>query len=1377
MSISLTAEAIIFSINAAIKLGRNTQRAYARSIKSKSIVLPLPMFDATPNIDRAHRFFEDKDEKLGGHQFVAQIEQLGFLFARFDTHGLLPDQGQAYIEYYQSLRGTLQADQADTIDDSRLNADDLVSLLRIRQWEQGRMPKNRPLQLIAGTLVELGIDYFSQVPGALNTHSSMGKAMRSFLSAIDDIPFSDSDEFKEMSATILPKLFISAAEVMGDLSADLSSDVRLQRFIQTTSKGIAEDVFKRMKDLRGPAATETVEWGQLLLRSMVKNAGNYVCNASSELFDTNEGGSQLIRETGLVLLDAILADPHQLGLKQGFNVETMDKLVAAALRTTAEHPHMISNKDGIRQIISSIAQAMADSGIRRPDLLPELARLILAQSAEHLPLLWHPGQENGQHLLVLTVRQLMMALSQPTTGEGTWRPQLSKGQILGIAENLFDEVVRNPQWIKEKANERPMLRQTLDVTFAALGQVPKDERFSTEVLQYLIQLNIRTVATNQAVLNTLKWADDQRETAILHKALDLVFAALFQQESIGKVQQIAMMTHLLDYVMETIVIQHPNEKGLLLIDMVLFRYTTIDYSQGFNRALSDDLINATLGVLNEHPQLATKHGALQPIISGVAGALDSSQFRDPMLLPELLRLVMLHTGRNMDLVLNADTNTPRYLLVSALQQMLAVLSTKPAAGQWQPHLSNAALLGITESLFDQLVQRPDWLVPTGQAGTPFGAVVESVFGALRQLPPQQRLAPGTLELVLQTGMRAAIVNPALLQKIAWGSDAQEATILNKAFDLLFARTFGEASDEEAGGMLADWLAYISEVALMQHPDSRGLALIDLVLFRAPHVNYGQGFNRELADALIQSGLSVMQTHPQLVAHPKSLQAIAAGVAAALDVDDFRSAGLMPALLRLALEQTGRHAALVLDADTGSPRYLAVVAMQQLLGALSTQPAEDHWRPQWSPAQLLPLTEALIGHLSLHPQWIIAPAGSRSIWEDMLGGIFATLASMPEGQRLNEHTVARLLNSSLRAAASSPALLQRVQWMDDTAESTLLNKALDMVFAYAYPAEGAAVPDALALLDDMLAYTLSELLPRHPDKKGLLLLHLVTFQDPQAGILRQFARQPTETLVDAGLLLLSKQPDLVSREGVFQKIVQDVATSARAAKTDDLSELWPELMRLTLYYAADQTDLVANVRPNGPRYILAVAIEQTLKAVAAKPKRGKWKPTLTSDQVTDVVDVVLAHAVKNPQWVSRDELILIVLLAIFEALECIPRSRSLSYDTVRLLITYGLRAVSFRRQLVVDVITEQGKKKLVLTYSLEALFITLYDEQNQSSGTWTLSQTEILHAVLDSYLMRLTEYPAEQASIDEAMAKIKDAIEDLNNNLAFSIDNLIEDLES
>ncbi len=89
--------------------------------------------------------------------------------------------------------------------------------------------------------------------------------------------------------------------------------------------------------------------------------------------------------------------------------------------------------------------------------------------------------------------------------------------------------------------------------------------------------------------------------------------------------------------------------------------------------------------------------------------------------------------------------------------------------------------------------------------------------------------------------------------------------------------------------------------------------------------------------------------------------------------------------------------------------------------------------------------------------------------------------------------------------------------------------------------------------------------------------------------------------------------------------------------------------------------------------------------------------------------------------------------------------------------------------MVNVIQQDGsRKQLVLSYALEGLFIKLYDKNNQSSGTWTLTQGEIITAVIDLFLLRLSQVPAQQEEVDKALQAIQSAIDKLNQNLAFSL---------
>jgi hypothetical protein len=1638
MAISLTAEAIILAINSAIKLGDRLQRAYANSIKAKAILLPLPKFSDPPNAHRAHRYFEHEAGKV----FLPQVERLKLLFDTFENDNLPPEEEAEYIDYYLRLRSQLEKlEGGDSEDDSDLNLENMLALMRVRQWESGKMPRSSPIKMVAGTLVEIGIDYFNQVPGALNPQSSLGRVMKSFLSAVDDIEFEEIENLnlKDISELVVPRLFITAAESLEVLSKDISSDEKIQAFIAATSRGIAAEVIDKT---RHPADDEAVRWGELVLRSMVKNAGEYVFNAPGEIFNTNEGMTRLIQNTGQLLLEAILSSPNGINLKEGFNMDTLDRVTRAALGVIAEHPKLIDGRDGMREIVMGVSAALAEAGlVNRPHLLPDLVQLILEHTAGNFHLIIHEGpDEERKHLLVLAVQQLLLAMAE-SMPDDQLKFHFPKGQLLLIAGNILDEVVANPNWVLAKTGDNTLLRETLDATFRALSGIPKEQRLNRNTLQTIIQVNVRTVVTNQSVLARVQWGTQAEEVTILQKALDLVFHFIFTSGEVAPAERVHLLSELLRYISKTILAHHPDERGLLLIDMILFQYPNVDYSGGFNPKLADGLIDAALNVLQTHPELISDQVSLQGILSGVAGGLQASSFRKAGLLPELTRLLLDATAKNIHLIVRTEAEAPQYLLVSALQQILTALSVKTDETEhWQPRLTAAQLVGITENIFDRLIQHPQWLVPNATGNSLFGSVIHAVFGALQSMPKSERLQAQNLELIIQLGLSTAISHPQLLDKIHWGDDEEEVVILQHALQLTVSFVF-ERSTIQGGDrlqLMVDLLHYILEGIMQRHPNKKGLLLIDLILFEDPDVDFSQGFRPQLADQLIQATLKVLDYRPDLITSEIALQHIIEGVAGALKTSGYRRKGLLPDLLRLILECTSDNLQLIIHIESDRPDFLLVTALQQLLTALSKDVTEEgQWRPDLSGEDVMGIATAVFDDFLQYPEWILPQDGAHTLFEEVIATCLDSLRGLPKEERLNPaliseiirlalqtaavspnllkrlhwgtdeeeavllqhalqltiafvfertHTtggqrlelftdllhfvlemlmarhpnkkglllldlvlfedpevdysrgfepklydelvhaaikvldyrpdlitgnaafqhiiegvtgalkesgfrrpglvpelirmilectaeniqliisdetgekprfllvialqsllrhlstpaeadekwhprlnaaqmldiveevldylvihshlvtekigegtlfseavqavfnalkqlpptyrlqpgnLAWLLQTSLRSVAGSRLLLSTIKWGPDEEEAVILEKALDLVFAYTFPAEGAERGEAL---ERVLEYVLDFILRHHQDKKALLLLYLILFEDPTLGPRKLPQDQEVEDLIQTALQLLEAYPSLVTNDAVWQKIIQDTARALRDSDLD-MPELLPELLRLTLLRTAENADLLTKVTAGSRQYVLTVAMEQVLRAIAEKPKNGIWKPQLSPTQILDILELCLEVMIQNPLWV-KDNMLQVVLAALFEALQRVPEERKLPYYTIRLLIENGLKAVSFRKNLVIEVVHRQGRRQLIaLTYALENLFITLYNEDEATeAATWTLTQTTVLDAILDSFLLGLVEGPITKEAIDEALRPLKDAIADLAGNVAFSLDELLKELE-
>ncbi len=1391
---AMTADAILFAINSAIRLGRNAQRAYAISLTSRSITLPLPESDQQPNSDKAQEYFDNDDELVGGAQYLTRIEELKDLHHRF-KHGmgadmLTTEEDQRYIDYFVKLSSIQRRDNNVEIkeddNENRIDADELVALLSIRQYTFDKNKHHRPLQMVAGTLVEIGIDYFNRTPGALNDQSASGRAIKHFLHALDDIPFSDNPNLRKHSYKILPKLFISAAETLADISTDITEDPKVQAFIQSAGKGIAEDLFQRLDQLDPDRQEEAVQWGRLLLRSTISNAGEYVFNAPDEVFNTNKGTSKLIRSTGNILLEQILKDPNGLNLKAGFNVDTLDRMMQSTFAVMAEHPRMFIRRPGFEQIVSGVSDALKGYSFRRPDYFPELVRLVLENTGRHLQLFWQkegepmaPQVQNAEQLIIQAVQLILAELSQPVDDDN-WRPRLSKSQLLGITEDLLDLVVTNPGWIEREVDNKPLLGAVIRATIDALARLPRDQRLSASTFQWLLEVNLRAVAANELVLQKITWADDDTEEMVLQQALSAVFAYVFHRDETTAGDRINLLVDLLDYVLEIIIQRHPDHRGLLLLDLVLFESEGVDFGGGFNRELADALVNAALSALAAHPDLITRKKVLGIVISEIASALDASSFRRSDLMIELVRLSLESLALNAELVIDADTGQPKFLLVVFMRELLLALTTKEEGEDvWQPQLTPAETYLIIDRMTTELIANPNWLIKGPDGQVVFAEVLSAVRNALKTVPAGTKLTPDQLEQLIILAMRTVATSQVVLDKVSWGTDTEEKAILERAFTIVGSFVFNDLklSGTERIERFVELSDYVLELVLSHHPDSRGLMLIQLILFGEQDIDYSRGIDDAFLTELLESALRVFQLHPNLISKDDAIQAIVSDTAAALDAADLRQPGILPELVRLILENTAVNAHLVIDAHTDQPRFLLVVALRTFLMELSALNTNNRWSPRLSGDSLLLIAENMMDEVVAHPEWLQAgPNQQNTLWQEVVSAVLNGLGELPKGHRLAPETLENILLIALYTTANSPTLLDKIKWADDEQEKVILNKALELIISYVYPPNTDPSPQRTEMFLNLLEFTLDTIISQYPNRRALLLLDLVFFES-EVDLAQGFDQELAEELVAAAIEVIHAHPGLITDDAVFRKILRDVAGALRASRVP-LKHLLPEIFRLVLRESAGHLETLMNISsPNSPRILLAVAIEQALR-VLTRTRRGIWSPSLSEEQLLFTLETIIQRVIENPRWIDDNKLVQVTLEALYTAMGEIRHGHSLPFATVHLLIEAAFDAVGQRRQLVLNFVDAGGgEQKLILEYGLGDIFLKLYDEQGDTSGAWTLTQAETLQTILTHYFMRLAIGPADKATVDKINKVIFDALNNINNNLAFTLDELIEELEN
>jgi hypothetical protein len=1377
MSATLTVDAIIFSIHSAIKLGRGLEKAYANSIKGKAIVLPLPAINPEVNFTRMTRFFDEEEGsvfvkpkiKIAGKtvlnpQFMPLFKELNDKAQQGEdnlSEGEKVEYQQCFLTLYKMEKGI-----------SDISYKDVEVIFQIRQWEKGMIPNPSPLQMVAGTLVEIGVDYFNQIPGAIRSDSTAGKFVKSFLTAIDGVEFAENDNLKHtLVKELIPKLFVSTAETLGEEADRITDNEKLQRFIGESTKGIAKDIYTRIDKL-GTAddQEEVIRWGQLVFRSMIKNAGTYVVNSSGDLFGVGDQEAALIKSVGEEIMSALLdQDSGGVKLKNLFTPETLDEVVKAALEVVAQYPELVSKRNGVKEIVSGVASAVAQSGIKQPGIVPEIARLILLNTAGNLEALWDINDPNAKHLLVSASHQILTALTAKP-GE-KWKPKLTKHQIIILLEDLLEDVVANPDWINAKVNDDSLLSDILDSTFNALKGVSEGNRLNFNTLELVLEINIRTVATSKLALKKIKWGNRQEEVTIINHALNLVFSFVFTQKR--SADRTVLLIDLLDYIMEVLVAQHPNSKGLLLTKLILQEDFEVIKSNGFDRETADLIVEATLGVLSAHPDLISKNEALQNMITGVALALSKSGINQPGIISEFIRLTLVHAAGNMNLIIKSDDHDPEHLFVIALQQIVTIISKKPSSGKWKPKITGTQLLMISENLLEEVVHNPAWITDKINDNSLMSEVLNSTFGALENVPEGQRFSLSTLELLIQLNLRAVATSRQVLSKIKWGSGQEETTILNKALDLIYSFVFKDQNAGDKTELLIDLTDYIMNTAVTAHPNKKGLALVQLLLNAESGVIRENGLNKEAADKLVSAALNVISAHPELLVNNEALQNIIGGVGSALADSGIKEPHLFTEFIRLVLLNAAGNLDLMVNTTGNVSKHLLVEALTQVLDILTAKPTQGKWKPKLTGAQTLAISENLLDDVVKNPNWVIKSDDEDSLLSQVLKTTFSTLELVPKGQRLSGDTVERLIRVNMRTVAVSEAVLSKIKWGSGRQETTILNKALDLVFEFVF--EDNPTVDKSELLYDLLDYILNVIIVNHPNKTGLTLVMMILQKDLQIISANGINDETANELIEAALYSISEHPELISSKTSIQSIVSGIAKELTQNGIKQ-PHILSEFVRLILSHTAGNLNLLIDTSRRRQKHIMVVALQQILKAMSSRPNAGKWKPKLTDAQILDITEVILEEVVANPQWVQNDH-IRTLISAVYRGLESVPNGMPLHYSTIKILIQDSLKAVNFRKQLMVDLITNGGgTQKLAITYSIDELFLAIYDGDGNSTATWTLTQTDVINAIIERYLLAISGKPIKKSDIDESVAKIKKAVSDLNSNLKFNLQEFLETLE-
>jgi hypothetical protein len=519
------AEIIVFGIQAGVRLYGQSRQAYVEKTRERDFVMPLPGLSHDPTVTRAFAYFKDN---IQGKRYVAGSIRLTELheMARAGAQAFEnnhPVEAQEYVELYKFY---CLGDEGKLVEDKFLISE-VIALNTVAQWSRGETLHPTAIRRIAGTITEIGIDFFTSGPGAarLAGKSPTKLLLTDVLRALDDHSF-----VSEGLEGAIEKVFIATLDAIEENPAIVSGDPKMQKFVSGVARGVVEDIQKRIDNLpenqRLFAADRLDEVARAVFRSVVRNGADTVIENPETFLGTRAGGEPaMASKLGKIILDAVLPEGSTgVDLTAMATGENLDKLVKGTLAILTEHPDLMGiDTPGIEKIVQEITRELSSMTEKIGlDLFPDVARLVLEKTAANLELFWTPDDQE-QNLAVKAVKSFLSELArEPETGK--WKPSLSKSQVLNIVEAVLDDLADNPSLVSRVVTGKPAIEAAVAAILSGFAEHELDN-FSSAAAAKIAVRGLKAATERWEMLEFLP-GGETTATLALTSVIETVFAAL-----------------------------------------------------------------------------------------------------------------------------------------------------------------------------------------------------------------------------------------------------------------------------------------------------------------------------------------------------------------------------------------------------------------------------------------------------------------------------------------------------------------------------------------------------------------------------------------------------------------------------------------------------------------------------------------------------------------------------------------------------------------------------------------------------------------------------------------------------------------------------------
>jgi hypothetical protein len=452
---------IFFGIRTAVKLAQTGREIYKENTIRNATTVPLP---------------EALNNERGNALGYAQALRNGSVqdkekFNRYFKEAFDNDDTALVVDVYLGLLSQGQ------IEGKSLEVQDLAALAVIQQWDKSADPLPSPLQRVAGSLVNIAVDYYTNVPGALDDNSKRGKTLKSFLQGLNQVQF---DEARLDSIVIT--LFSAGVEVLSE-HPEIYSDED-DTLLQAIGSGVAGELKTRLEKLEGPNALDREDRlkkiGAVVLQGLLNGSMRSLIDNPEALSITDAAQQKLVQGVGAAFLDILDKPDGKLGdgLRLLASTGGLEKIVHAALQVTAENPEIFKIKDvavrtWLSETISDLYALYPEPGdLFEPELFGNIAYLVLDNGIDDLDALLLEDVEPGRKAFLKEVAGgLLLSLAQPPTDgqPARWKFSLSRTDFNNVFAIVFDALRSHPEWLLKNPRHRKRAADALPFIVDFLG--------------------------------------------------------------------------------------------------------------------------------------------------------------------------------------------------------------------------------------------------------------------------------------------------------------------------------------------------------------------------------------------------------------------------------------------------------------------------------------------------------------------------------------------------------------------------------------------------------------------------------------------------------------------------------------------------------------------------------------------------------------------------------------------------------------------------------------------------------------------------------------------------------------------------------------------